>query len=635
MALPSVRTFYNRLFSNTSQQQQQQQNAWEHVPYGTSRRRQSRDQGPRSSGLSSSEPFRNTTVRSGNAPVQGGPHERGNFYGRPGRNGFRNERINTENEDFGLLINLLFAVCQLRHHLGNWLNLPRSINNNIDTFFSSVNPPRSDNTLSADMTQIKNILKYDIQETIHEHIQKQLEQARNKLKHIDPTDKHKAKVIVRNKSIKNIPRIDRNNLDIWIDESIDLIGINRYETNTQTKQPHGNTTQQHTTLNTTTQTSTTTSNTQAKHSYSSVAQQRTTSNTTTKQTYTSTLATTNSTNIAHNINNTSNINGASNANLRPKRSLPLSPPTSINNRFQVLEVLVTETPSKVRKISQHSNITNVNVASPNNPMETEVSSVNTSDSVGPNNTPTEQAESSIPVREGERKRPPTKRLSLTLEDAPFNLQSSTSRLRSNSQSNLTDFNGYYNNRNNNAAIIHTESNKSEWNLRPRSKARTIVIADSNFRYCNTNNNDYEVHVYPGAYLSNACNILDSSILTDCVQDIVIAVGINHRSWNYEKSTAQYLRRLVSISKRVKQRVHFLGVSAPQLPTKTDNDNIVRLNREARDKFGSERFIAPIAQSHVSIRENDTSGIHHDQNTVSKIFGTIVDHMSLIYSLHLN
>src|SRR5215467_2496436 len=87
----------------------------------------------------------------------------------------RNQRVNTANEQFGLMVSLVFEICQLRHHADNWIELPRSINRDVDTLFDCINLPRPNDALASQKTVIKNILKHDLQVAAQSHIQSQID----------------------------------------------------------------------------------------------------------------------------------------------------------------------------------------------------------------------------------------------------------------------------------------------------------------------------------------------------------------------------------------------------------------------------------------------------------------------------
>jgi len=145
----------------------------------------------------------------------------------------RRQTIDTTNEQFGLMIRLIFEICQLRHHAVNWLQLPKSIGQNIDKIFDFIHLPRPNDILMGCMTSVKTLLKLELQEAGHTHIKTQLEKALNKLKLIDPTDKFKCITIVKHKLWNNLKSINRVDLDSWINECMDTVGTQFTQTKTQ------------------------------------------------------------------------------------------------------------------------------------------------------------------------------------------------------------------------------------------------------------------------------------------------------------------------------------------------------------------------------------------------------------------
>jgi len=62
-------------------------------------------------------------------------------------------------------------------------------------------------------------------------------------------------------------------------------------------------------------------------------------------------------------------------------------------------------------------------------------------------------------------------------------------------------------------VVHETSNKSTWMIGGlKASSKVLVLADSQFRRLRGLPNSWEVHVFPGAYLQHAVDIL--SRLTD-------------------------------------------------------------------------------------------------------------------------
>src|SRR6201996_2603989 len=234
-----------------------------------------------------------------------------NGYTRPRMS----RRVDTANEQFGLIISLVFEICQLRHHADNWIELPRSINRNIDNLFHNINLPRPNDDLKGQKIVIKNLLKHDLQEAAQSHIQTQLDIALSKIKLIDPTDKDKCKEVVKRKLMHNIARISRVNLDMRIDECINLIG-SQY--------------------------------TRASRSYSDAVRH----NIDREQNITTNAQRTMTSVAQHNsIDSLDDITLIKRPYKTNKRQLPTSPPIQVSNRFDVLRDLETESPMKARRLT--------------------------------------------------------------------------------------------------------------------------------------------------------------------------------------------------------------------------------------------------------------------------------------------
>jgi hypothetical protein len=210
---------------------------------------------------------------------------------------------------------LIFEICQLRHHADNWIELPRSIDRNIDNLFLSINLPRPDDDLRSQKIVIKNILKHDLQEAARSHIKTQLDNALNKLKLIDPTDKDKCKEIVKRKLLHNIGRINRVNLDTWIDECVNVAG-SQYTRATRS----------------------------CSHAVRHDIER--------KQSVTSNAQHTSTSNAQHNsITSLGDNTLIKHPYKATKRQLPTSPTIQVSNRFDALRDLETESPMKARRLT--------------------------------------------------------------------------------------------------------------------------------------------------------------------------------------------------------------------------------------------------------------------------------------------
>lgn len=626
-----------------------------------------------------------------------------------------NQRVVTANEQFGLIISLVFEICQLRHHTNNWIELPKSIGRNIDNLFDSINLPRPNDDLANQKIVLKNILKHDLQETAQSHIQAQLDKALNKIKSIDPTDKDKCKHIVRNKITREIPKMNRESLDSWVEECIDLVGT-QY---TRISRSYSDALQ----------------NIERRQSVETRELQRDTDN----------------------MDSLDDSTLVKQPHTRNKRMLTVSPPISVSSRFDVLRDLETESPMKVpRRTVDEANVKQVRVKMQVTPRKsgqsgaaiemravaggaaaanatglagtgvTAAAAAADADTTGGTKTKRKATEETFAVTavaaaelcaaaaaaEAEvtggadaaeaaaeaglrggadtagaasdagvtggddaagaaaeaRVTDATSTTRTVAGETAGEGQASGSRIgraagtagtegrlcasQSDRRSSWTcgragalslsqptldmviQLGKGSGNKSNNTDTIQT-GNKfvyQNWDkltpvLQIQSKAANVILADSNFRYCQSDNEDFEIHVFPGANFIHALKLLQSAKIPNSVLNLIICIGINHRSYDYTLGTEPELRKLVGFTRKLKQTVYFLGISAPNLDS-FENDNVTKINQYARVNFGSAYFIPPLLRNQVGIRPGDSFKIHHDTETMARVFRSIESHLSL-------
>jgi hypothetical protein len=172
-------------------------------------------------------------------------------------------------------------------------------------------------------------------------------------------------------------------------------------------------------------------------------------------------------------------------------------------------------------------------------------------------------------------------------------------------------------------FVYDNKKKTEWELNIHKQPTTLILGDSNMKLARNIPDDWEIHAYPGAYLSHAAILLQTKDLPESIKNIVVAVGVNNRSWKYTVSTKPDLTRVGTRAKALGGRVHFLGISTSGLPSFQDT-NIKQLNTDARSSFGR-NYIHPLPTEQVIIAPSDP--IHHDQSTVDRIIDSIKCHLN--------
>lgn len=178
-------------------------------------------------------------------------------------------------------------------------------------------------------------------------------------------------------------------------------------------------------------------------------------------------------------------------------------------------------------------------------------------------------------------------------------------------------------RKNKNVFVHDKELKKNWKLQIRNQPNTVLVTDSNFRLASDIPipDDWEVHVYPGNAFLHTNNILKTAEIPSCVQNVVLAVGINHRGWSFTASVRPDWNKLLTTAKSLKPALHFLGVS-----TVNPCETIKRINEEGQKSFGT-KFIPALPENQVAISPTDPHKIHHDKCTVERIITSIKIHLN--------
>lgn len=175
-------------------------------------------------------------------------------------------------------------------------------------------------------------------------------------------------------------------------------------------------------------------------------------------------------------------------------------------------------------------------------------------------------------------------------------------------------------------IVHNDLLKCNWSLSLRPDTKTVVIADSNFRMATELPADWEVHVFPGMYLSHTMSLIDTCKdlrTSKRLEHIIVSSGINNRGWAF-KNVLPDLNKVFASLTRTGRSTHFLGISVPPDVTEAEKTTLNQINDHALKRF--ERFyIKPLSADQVIISLTDRYKIHYDQNTINKICSNICNH----------
>ena len=238
--------------------------------------------------------------------------------------------VDTANADFGLLVTLLFRLCQLKQQLQNWFDLlPRAVDKSVDALFDSIGVARPDDILANRMFETKEILKSDLRSTVVDHCVRQISATNDHLSRIDATDKNEAADVARLRLIRLNKRIDRDDMGVWLRDALAVVGTESVNA------PNNSSIQTRSAAES-----------RPRSTVANAEQQ-------TAMTSTNTPARSNNTITVNNNAQQAGFTTVNNTHTQRKRQLPTSPPgITLQNRFEGLAGDVEEgrpTPGKLRK----------------------------------------------------------------------------------------------------------------------------------------------------------------------------------------------------------------------------------------------------------------------------------------------
>lgn len=173
---------------------------------------------------------------------------------------------------------------------------------------------------------------------------------------------------------------------------------------------------------------------------------------------------------------------------------------------------------------------------------------------------------------------------------------------------------------------HSPTQKSSWAIEYNQSSKdTLIIADSNARQWQKLQENWAVHVFPGANLMHPPAIIMKSKLPPTIKTLVLSIGINNRD-----TPKSDLVRIMSSYKeffaKLSANVKFMMI--PQLPTfsSLQTENIELLNRLATESFGAQNIIVcPPPTETKPATPGDAA--HYDSATSISIVKLMQEHLN--------
>jgi len=173
---------------------------------------------------------------------------------------------------------------------------------------------------------------------------------------------------------------------------------------------------------------------------------------------------------------------------------------------------------------------------------------------------------------------------------------------------------------------HYNKTKASWTATVDEKTSVLIIGDSNIKLARSLPVGWEAHVFSGAKLDHAAAIIDKLKPSNNLRSIVVAVGINNRTWQFD-GIKHDLYKVSNSLARKNVAGYFVGVSLPPELPREETNRMKSLNSTAKERF-RHRYIEAVKE--VSVSPTDEFRIHYDQVTVDRIIESIKSHLRSVF-----
>lgn len=162
-------------------------------------------------------------------------------------------------------------------------------------------------------------------------------------------------------------------------------------------------------------------------------------------------------------------------------------------------------------------------------------------------------------------------------------------------------------------------------VRFQPNTATVIISDSNLKKVPESfiPDDWQLEVLPGAKFDHIVNCINDLPQTE-THDIVIAVGINHRTSDLTTTLSQ-MDRIEELKTKMGHRLHALGVSVGNNIPQQEATTVCAINNRLHEIF-REDYIPPLDDEET---DTDPDNIHYTQATTEMIWGSIVSHYAAV------
>jgi len=174
--------------------------------------------------------------------------------------------------------------------------------------------------------------------------------------------------------------------------------------------------------------------------------------------------------------------------------------------------------------------------------------------------------------------------------------------------------------------IHGPHAKHFWKVDLRPDTTTLVISDSNLARVEEEDipQEWQLEVFSGAQFRHAAKLLQL-LPRDNPTHIITSIGLNHRDWDFTKSTYRETHRIHEANRDRQGYLHAVGVAHSTSLTSPEKDNLQLINNRLKQIYGG-HFVNPLSPDAV---QTERDGIHHNQETTKMVWQSLLTHINTI------
>lgn len=166
---------------------------------------------------------------------------------------------------------------------------------------------------------------------------------------------------------------------------------------------------------------------------------------------------------------------------------------------------------------------------------------------------------------------------------------------------------------------HSSRKKPSWQVRLLPDTEFLILADSNFKYLTSEDipSGFQVECLHGANFSNTLDLIND---LPPVQQLIIAMGINHKATKFDQETLPAMELFFEACEaKTEDPLITVGVSINTRFIQPMKDNLTLVNRRLREA-GPEYYISPLASHEIY---TDSDKVHYTRDTQLHILHNII------------